>query len=102
MHVFHTHQKAILSPKLQINGVEIIQVKNFNFLGVVINEHLNWKNHVEYISCKISRTNGILNRLKNYLPVCLMLTLDNSLILSHINYGILARGHDCKRILKLQ
>ncbi len=49
---FHTYQITIASPKLQINGVEIIQVKNFNFLGVVMNEHLNWKNHVEYISCK--------------------------------------------------
>ncbi len=31
-----------------------------------------------------------------------MLTLYNCLILSQINYGILAWGHDCKRIFKLQ
>ncbi len=72
---FHTHQKTIVSLKLQINGVEIIQVTNFKFLGVVINEHLNWRNHVEYISYKISRTNDILNRLKHYLHVHIMLTL---------------------------
>ncbi len=40
----HTRKKSV-SPKLLINRVEIKQVKEFNFLGVVINVHLHWKNH---------------------------------------------------------
>ncbi len=39
--VFHNYQKQVASPKLQINEVEIEQVKKFNFLGTVINEQLN-------------------------------------------------------------
>ncbi len=37
----HTPQKKLSALKLMINGVEITQVKEFNFLGVVMNEHLN-------------------------------------------------------------
>ncbi len=98
--VFHTPQKHV-NPKLRIDGADIEQVKEFNFLGIILNEHLNWKNHVEYLSCKISRTNGILNRLKNDLPLHIKLALYNSLVLSHINYGILVWGHDSNQVLKL-
>ncbi len=66
--VFHPNQKQVASPKLHINEVEIEQVKEFNFLGIVINEQLNWKSHIEHMSCNISRTNGILNRLKPTSP----------------------------------
>ncbi len=78
--------KHIRCPKLKIDQVKIEQVKDLNFLGIVIVEQLNWKSHVEYISCKITITNGILNRLKHYLPLHIKLSLYNSLILSHINY----------------
>ncbi len=47
--VFHTwfFTGKNISPKLQINGVEIKQVKEFNFMGVVINGYLNWKYYVK-------------------------------------------------------
>ncbi len=51
--VFHTPQKHVNNPKLRIDGVDIEQVKEFNFLGIILKEHLNWKNYVEYLSCKI-------------------------------------------------
>ncbi len=102
--VFHTQHKQVVSPKHKINEVEIEQVKEFNFLGIVINEHLhlNWKSHVEYIYCTISTTSGIIHRMKHFLPLHIKLALCNSLVLSYINYGILAWGHNSNRILKLQ
>ncbi len=96
--MFHMPQKHIRCPKLKIDQVEIEQVKDFNLLGIVIDRQLNWKSHVEYIFCKITRTNCILNRLKHYLPLHIKFSLYNSLILSHINYGILAWGHESNRI----
>ncbi len=100
--VFHRPQKRVMYVKLEIDHVEIDRVKEFYFLGIVLNEQLTWKNHTEYLSCKITVTNGILNRLKHYLPLTIRLALYNSLILFHINYGILTWGLDSDRILKLQ
>ena len=51
---------------------------------------------------KNSWTNGILNRLKRVVPMQVKLALYNSLVLSHINYGLLAWGHVQERIFKLQ
>ena len=60
------------------------------------------KSHINKIANKLSRSIGILNRLKRQLPIRIKLTLYNSLIQPHLNYGILIWGHNCDRILQLQ
>ena len=74
----------------------------FNYLGLIINKHLKWNSHVYKIGNKISQTKGVINKLKHLIPQKTLLTIYNSLILPHINYCILAWGHDSNRILKLQ
>ncbi len=61
--IFYTSQKKIKKPLLQIDGIEINRVTNFNYLGLMINENLNWKIHIEKVA------NSILNRLKHFLPL---------------------------------
>ena len=77
-------------------------VDNFNFLGITINKHLNWDVHTTFVANKISRTIGILNKLKSYLPKHILCTIYNSLILCNLNYGNLVWGHNCKRLFKIQ
>ena len=67
-------------------------VDNFNFLGIIINKHLNWTSHVDMLTAKFSKTIGILNTLKHILPINIMRTIYNSLILCHLNYGVLLWG----------
>jgi len=100
--IFHTTQKQITQLSLKIDGTDINRVKEFNFLGLIINENLNWKTHSEKVSNSISKTIGILNRLKHFLPLNIKTTLYNSLILSHINYCLLVWGYDHTRMKKLQ
>ena len=51
---------------------------------------------------KISRTVGLINRLKNYIPENALLTIYNTLIIPHLNYGILTWGFNSDRIMKIQ
>ena len=74
----------------------------FNCLGQIMDEHINWKCHVENISNKCSKTIGVLNKLKYFLPLTIKLILYNSLILPHLNYGIMTWGYKCDGINKLQ
>ena len=46
--------------KLCINNVPIQQVNNTNFLGVIIDDDLNWSNHISYINSKIAKGNAII------------------------------------------
>ena len=100
--LYYKPTKRVLIPVLKINNTEITSVDTFNFLGLLINKNLNWKPHVEKTAGKISKAIGVINRLKCVVPQNILVTLYNSLILSHINYCTLAWGYEHKRITKLQ
>ncbi len=57
------------SLELSIVNITIERLYEFNFLGLTLNENLNWKNHINKISNKISKSMGILNKLKHFLPL---------------------------------
>ena len=104
MMIFHYHQKQItnLDLRLYINKTRIKQVKEFNFLGIVFDECISWKDHIQKIAGKISVSVGTLNRLKRFLPMDILKVIYNALILPHLNLGILLWGHNFDRIFKLQ
>ena len=74
--------------KIQIDGSEIDQVKRTNFLGVVIDQNLNWKEHVSLISRKVSRSIGMIVKAKHCLKRDALLTLYNSFIYPYITYSV--------------
>ena len=47
---------------------------------------------MDMLTAKLSKTIGISNTLKHILPINLIRTIDNSLILYHLNYGVLLCG----------
>ena len=100
--VFHTAKRKVVLPKLKLDGNEIEIVDEFNFLGFLIDKHLTWKNHINFISKKISKSIGMMCRLKHFLPKHILLTIYNSLILPHINYGILLWGYKADKLSNLQ
>ena len=104
MMIFHHRRRDIskLNLKLYINNTRIEQVKEFNFLGLILDECLTWKSHIQKISSKISVVNGTLSRLKRILPTDILKIIYNALIQPHLNFGVLLWGKNVKRIRKLQ
>ena len=76
------------------------------FLGVIIDENLTWKNHIDGVTKTISRNIGVINNLKYFVPERVLHTLYCTLVLSYVNYNILVWGSTCcsymDKILKLQ
>ena len=60
--------------------------------------HLNWESHINKIANTIIKTIVILNKLKHVLPLISLSIMYHSLILPHINHGILVWGHQAHRI----
>ena len=100
--LYYKPHKRVPIPVLKIDDTEITSVDTFNFLGLLINKNLNWKPHVEKTAGKISKAIGVIKRLKFVVPQNILVTLYNSLFLSHLNYCTLAWGYEHKRITKLQ
>ena len=85
--------------EIYINGNKIEQCGNnrqskcIKFLGVYLDEHLNWSNHIESLIQRMSCTLYALNKVKKMLPLSALRTLYISLIHSRISYGISAWGN---------
>ena len=77
--VFHTANKHVAYPKLNINGNNIERVTNFNFLTLTLSSTLPWNQHTNKISLNLSKSIGILYRLRDIYPRA-VLTLYNALI----------------------
>ena len=77
---------------ININNSVIEQVKETKFLGVTIDENLNWNAHVNKLSKKLSCSTGILNTIKDNIPIDLYKELYHTLFESHLSYGISVWG----------
>ena len=103
--IFHNYQKVLTEseiPQLKINNTPIERVTEFNFLGITISEFMNWGPHSLKIANKVSRTLGVMNCLKRYLPLSALKIMYDSLILSHMQFGITCWGFEWNRLAKLQ
>ena len=85
-----------------INNRDIDRVAQFTFLSIILDENLSWKNHINMISNKLSKINGVLHRLKYIFPKHIMLSVYKSLFMPHMSYGSFVWGHNFDAIYKLQ
>ena len=88
MNFKHASARAVDFPcNIIIDNVPLERKQHTKFLGVFIDENLNWNQHIRHIitNC-ISRNVGILYKTKNYLPKTTLFMLYNSLILPYITY----------------
>ena len=90
------------SEKLKINGKKLDLVQEFNFLGIMLDSKLTWEAHAKKVASKISRTLGVLSKVKNYTPACTMKTLYQTLVVPRLNYGIKAWGFAHAKLFKIQ
>lgn len=98
-----SRNKSVPSIDLELNGIPLQKVNDFNFLGTSIDSALCWKPHLVKIAGKISKVVCLLSRLKKFLPNYILLKIYNALIVPHMNYSILCWGFtSTKRILTFQ
>jgi len=100
--LFHTPQKKVANINIQLDGENIDFVEEFNYLGIIFDANLSWKPHINHITKKISRTIGIMVKLKHFLPGNILQTLYNYLVFPYLNYGILIWGTSANRLFILQ
>ena len=103
--IFHsTHYAETNLPdlNLKIDNVAIERVRKFDFLGVTITDTLTWRDHTSKIANKISKSVGVMSRLKFMLHEDTLKLIYNSLVLPHLYFSILAWGFESERLIKLQ
>ena len=107
----HSKTKTILFGSrqnfcIQLHGKILEKVRKFSYLGVFLDETLSWKDHIEYVSSKVSSRLG----LPSWIRACLTLEASkqvyNSLMQPPFDYADAAWGEIskgcCKELQRLQ
>ena len=80
----------------QKKNVALEYKESVRHLGVIIDNNLSWKNHIDHVAIKISRTIGLICKLRHFLPRHILLTIYRSLVTPYLTYGLIAWGQACK------
>ena len=71
---------------VSINGVDINRVHVTKFIGVHIDCHLNWSDHINLTKNKISKNVSVMYRVKHLLNSSALSSLYCTLIMPYLNY----------------
>ena len=94
--IFSRSSNTELSSPLVISKTAIERKHEARFLGVIIDESLNWSRHVKTVISKMSRYIGIMYKIKKYLPLTARLQIYHSFVQSHLNFCSLVWGFSAK------
>ena len=74
-----------ICPTININGSSIQEVDNAKFLGIIIDNKLNWLEHIKCISHTIAKGTGSIIKSRKSFETKTLLHLHNALIFPHIS-----------------
>ena len=89
----------LISPTGKIVHINIDNIarKPFvKYLGIYIDEHLNWEPQIRHINSKLAKNIGTLYEVRNYVDLDVLTQLYCTLIYPYLNYGIMSWGDACK------
>ena len=87
-------------PPVTISSIPIHRKTTEKFLGVVVDEGLKFGGHVGMLCAKVSRSVGVLYRLRDYLPLKTLISLYYSFIYPYLIYCNLIWGSTFQTHLK--
>jgi hypothetical protein len=82
-----------------MNNQKITRVYQTKFLGIIIQANLKWDAHIGLLKNKISKSVGILNKVKNLLATPHLKLLYQTLIEPYLNYCCIIWANPEKTIL---
>ena len=86
-----------------IHSLILLERKDYvKYLGVLIDSTLTWRQHILFISSKISKSLGIISRLRHFVPTDTLLSIYQSLVQPYITYGIAVWGQAAQTNLNFQ
>ena len=100
--IFQSPRKQITKKiNFRLTGQKIRQKTCTKYLGVLLDEHLLFKDHINTLKQKLNRANGIMAKLRYHLPFDILKTVYYSLFDTHLHYAFQVWGQSNSDILVL-
>ena len=98
--IFST-QNAESPREIKIGSTNIERKREARFLGVIVDDKLNWSKHIATIKTKMARYVGIMYKLKKRLPLKVRIQFYHSFVQSHLNFCSILWGFAAKSNIEL-
>ena len=86
--IFHwTSLKIDPSIKFKLQGKRLIPAQSLKYLGVLLDEHLQWTKKLSNVKIKLNRAIGILSKLRHNSSLDILNITYHSLFASHLLYA---------------
>ena len=103
--IFHTNHKKIPDNynSIKMENTQINRVTSTKYLGIILDDKLNWNDHIKLLNSKLIRYASSFKIIKNFVPERCKKQLYYAYINSILSYGIEVYGHTTQNnINKLQ
>ena len=94
----HPQKKVNENFVIRLNDKFLERSSTVEYLGLLIDDTLNWSSHIQHLSHELARLSGIFYRLRNYVKKEALCMVYHSLVNSGIQCGITVWGTACKLI----
>ena len=84
--IFHRAKFKTTGKDVGMQNSAITCVTTTKFLGVIIDHKFKWNDHITYIKSKISKSNGILYKIRRFLNMNTLINKNVSFICCSISH----------------
>ena len=82
--VFSKNKRTRNDCHIYIGDVEIVQVQATTFVGVYIDDQLNWRKQIQHVQINIAKSLSIMYKAKYLLDEATLLTIYSNLVLPYL------------------
>jgi hypothetical protein len=95
--MFFSKRGCVCDRVLKLRSCSVKLVQSTKFLGVYIDDKLNWAVHITELVTKLNRSLGMMKVASHCLPHDVLLQIFYAFFYSHLTYGVLVWGnsHAC-------
>ena len=91
---------------LKLHYSKLFESQKIKYLGLILDNKLDWKGHIAELTKKLSRAIGLIHKMNGLCPISVLRSLYHSLFNSHLSYGLVVWGNasrwNLERIRSLQ
>ena len=85
--LFFRKKKTQNHPNISLNNVEVERVSHQKHLGIILDEKLNFKEHIDSTISKVNRGIAVIKKLRYSLPRKSLITIYKALLRPLLDYG---------------
>ena len=78
--------------KLKLNGKRLYQTSSVKYLGIKIDQYLNWQDHINNIAIKLNKANAMLYKVRQFVDQINLISIYHAIFDSHRNYAPIVWG----------